>query len=183
MVGWNKGKKFSAKYKKKISIATRKAMARPDIRKKILRTGFQKGIIPWNKGKKNVYTKETINRIRKARLKQIFPKRSTNAELILFDILKDLNIHFIKHKPIETICQADAFIGPNIAIFADGDYWHCNPRSYPIPKTKAQFKNINRDKIQNSKLIKEGYRVIRFWEFDLINNKMSCKETIKKFIS
>lgn len=70
---------------------------------------------------------------------------STNAELILFGILDELNVKFSKHEPVKTICQADAFVEPNVILFADGDYWHCNPKFYSKPKTEAQFKNIKRD--------------------------------------
>ncbi len=178
--GWNKGRKVSETERKKISDATKQAMQRSDIKIKIQRTQFQKGIIPWNKGRKHVYSEETIRQIKEARLRQIFPKKDTNAELILFGILKELNIKFSTHSPIKSICQVDAFIEPNIILFADGDYWHCNPKFYPHPVTEAQIKNFHRDKKANDKLIKGGYLVLRFWEFDLINNKENCKEAIKK---
>jgi len=180
--GWPKGKKRSDEDRNKISMATKKAMQRADIQEKIKSTQFQKGIIPWNKNKTNVFSKETILQIRKARLKQIFPKKNTNAELILFDILNNLNLKFNKHKAIETICQADAYIEPNIVLFSDGDYWHCNPRFYLKPNTLAQIKNKARDEAENDKLIKEGYIIIRLWEFDLINHKQKCLETIKNLI-
>jgi len=179
---WNKGKKLSSAYKKKVSIATKRAMSRPEIRKKVQKTQFKRGITPWNKGKEGVYSKETIENIRRARLKQIFPKKATKIELILFDILDELKIDFKKHKPINNICQADVFIDPNIILFADGDYWHSNPRFYPQPVSEAQIKNIKRDKIANSKLIKDGYTVARFWEYDLVNKTVDCKKFIKRLI-
>ncbi|MBI2541482.1 hypothetical protein HYV80_02125 [Candidatus Woesearchaeota archaeon] len=182
IVPWNKGRQLTVNHKKKVSIETKKAMARPEIKEKVQMTQFRRGLVPWNKGKKNVYSSETINQIREARLRQIFPKKSTNAELILFEILNELNLNFSKHKSIKTICQADAFVEPNIVLFADGDYWHSNPMFYPKPTTEAQIKNKARDETENNKLIKEGYLVIRFWEFDLINNKNKCKGIIKKLI-
>ena len=100
----------------------------------------------------------------------------------MFGILAEINVEFSKHNPIKMICQADAFIKPNIVLFADGDYWHSNPRFYEEPKTEAQIKNIKRDFKENDKLIKEGYIVLRFWEFDLLNNKQDCKEIIQKWI-
>ena len=154
MKAWNKSRELSEEQKRNVSIATKKAMASPEVKEKVRRTQFMKGIIPWNKGKHNVYNSTTIDQIRKARLNQVFPKEDTNAELILFEILKELNIQFKKHTPIDNICQADAFVKPNIILFADGDYWHCNPRSYSKPDTLAQIKNVERDKKANSKLIK-----------------------------
>jgi len=51
-----------------------------------------------------------------------------------------------------------------------------------IKKTEAQLKNIKQDFKENDKLIKEGYIVLRFWEFDLLNKRESCKESIQNWI-
>ncbi len=179
---WNKGKKLSPEYKKKVAKGTRKAMSRPEIKKKIKKTQFKKGITPWNKDKEGVYSKDTIKKIRKARLKQNFPKEDTGIEKKIFQILDDLSLSYYKHKPIKNICQADAFVEPKFIIFADGDYWHCNPRIYKNPKTKAQAKNIERDKKINKKLIKLGYIVLRLWGYDLKNHREKCLKRIKKTI-
>ncbi|MBD3248985.1 hypothetical protein GF336_02990 [Candidatus Woesearchaeota archaeon] len=182
VTAWNKGTKLSEAQKKNVSIATKKAMQNPEIRKKIKLTQFQKGIIPWNKGKTGVYSQETVQKIKKARLKQKLPKKFTKIEVILFSILEELNINHKKHKAILNICQADAFIEPNTVLFADGDYWHCNPSIYKKPRTEAQIKNLKRDKLSNRKLIKEGYSILRFWESDLIKRREGCKEFIKQLI-
>ncbi|MBU0615618.1 MAG: very short patch repair endonuclease [Nanoarchaeota archaeon] len=183
MKAWNKGIKLSDECKRKVSVATKKAMARPEVVQKVRKTHFKKGTTPWNKNQTNVYSKETIINIRKARLRQKFPKKNTNAEIALFEILKELNISFKKHKPVKTICQSDAFVEPNIVLFADGDYWHCNPKFFLMPKSKAQIKNRTRDMRANSKLNKEGYQVIRLWEHDLLNNKGKCREIIQGLIN
>jgi DNA mismatch endonuclease Vsr len=179
---WNKGKKLSTEYKKKISIATKKAMNNPEIIKKVQKYQFKKGIIPWNKGKRGVYSVEVIEKIRAARLKQVFPKKDTKIETILFKILSDLGLKFKKHTAIKSICQADAFIEPNIVLFADGDFWHCNPRVYKNPTTIVHLKNLKRDKKEEDALIREGYIVKRLWEYDLINKPEECKNTIRKLI-
>lgn len=182
MKAWNKGKKLDKEFRRKVSVATKRAMVRPEIQERVKKTQFKRGIIPWNKGKSGVYSEKVIEQIRKARLKQIFPKKSTIIELILYELLNELQIPFNKHKAIKMICQADVFVEPNIVLFADGDYWHCNPRFYKKPKTDAQRKNIERDRNANSKLIKEGYTVYRFWEYDLVNNKEECKRIIERLI-
>lgn len=163
-----------------MSIATKKAMKKPNVAIKVKKTQFKKGTIPWNKGKTNVYSKETIEKLKQARLKQIYPKKNTSIEIIIFDILNKLELKFDKHKAIKNICQADAYIKPNIVIFADGDYWHCNPRRYKKPISEAQVKNIKRDILANKRLNELGFKVIRLWEFDLKNNPLKCENIIRK---
>lgn len=59
------GRKFSEPIKRKIRIAIKKAMQNPEIRKKISQS--RRGMDPWNKGKKNIYSKETLAKMRKAK--------------------------------------------------------------------------------------------------------------------
>ena len=51
LIPWNKGKYLSEEEKEKISEATKKAMSRPEIMKKISKTFFKKGQASWNKGR------------------------------------------------------------------------------------------------------------------------------------
>ena len=109
------------------------------------------------KGKK--LPEEIINKIRQARAKQIVPSKDTSIEIILQNILTDLNIPFIKHKPIHLLNgyfhQVDIFIEPNICIEADGNYWH------NLPKQKIRDEKVNKC------LTEQGYKVYRFWEHDI----------------
>ncbi len=179
---WNKGIKLSEEYKRKISESTKKAMRRPEIRNKVKKAQFKKGTIPWNKGKTKVYFQETIEKIRKKRLEQKFPKKDTKIELIIFNILEKKQLKFEKHKRIENICQADAFIKPNRVIFADGDYWHTNPKVFKKPKTDAQKKNKIRDIKVNKRLKEKNYKVLRLWESEILKNEQSCINKINKLI-
>jgi G:T-mismatch repair DNA endonuclease (very short patch repair protein) len=179
---WNKGLKLSKQHKKKVSISTRKAMQRPEVKEKIKRTQFKKGIIPWNKDRTGVYSAETLLKIRKARLSQIFPKKDTGPEIIVFNLLRTMRIPFKKHKNVKNLCPVDAFIDQNICLFVDGDYWHCNPLFYKSPKTLAQKKNLIRDNKANSKLRKEGFVVIRVWEHDLKVNFLKFSDFLDSFL-
>lgn len=171
------------KIRKIISERTKEAMFRPEILAKTIPTQFKKGSSPWNKNKTNVYSQERLRQMSIERLKRIYPKKDTAPELALFQILTDLNVPFKKHPTIQDICQPDAFVEPNIALFADGDYWHCNPLKFKVSKSPAQIKNLKRDKLANERLTKEGYIVLRFWEDDLLNNPILCKTQISTCIS
>lgn len=62
------------------------------------------------------------------------------------------------------------FLRSKLAVFIDGDFWHCNPRNYQAPKTNAEFwadkikKNKARDKWVNCELKRKGWNVLRVWE-------------------
>jgi very-short-patch-repair endonuclease len=51
-------------------------------------------------------------------------RKETGIELKLQELLVSLNIPFITQKPLLGVTVADIFIYPNVAIFADGTYWH-----------------------------------------------------------
>ena len=75
-----------------------------------------------------------------------------------------------------------------IAIFIDGEFWHgyrweekkkklkAN-RGYWIPKIE---KNILRDRQNNRKLKKAGWKVVRFWEHQIKKDAEKCLQKIKK---
>lgn len=96
---WNKGQRglVSQEIRLKISEGTRKAMAHPDVKKKV----------------------------RAHRLSQVFPRKDTIIERKLQKELKLRGIVFETHKPVLGICQPDiVFPEKHIAVFADGHYWH-----------------------------------------------------------
>lgn len=98
---------------------------------------------------------------------------NTSIELKLQNFLKEQGIEFETHYPI--LGHPDIFIKPNIAIFADGCFWHkCPECGY-----EGQEKR-DRDKEVTSKLTEQGYTVIRLWEHDIKNNKV---ELLNKLIA
>jgi DNA mismatch endonuclease Vsr len=67
-----------------------------------------------------------------------------------------------------------------IAVFIDSDFWHGNPKRFVRPKTNVEYwddkieKNRKRDRIVNRRLRKEGWIVLRIWEYDIKHNLNSC---------
>ena len=74
----------------------------------------------------------------------------------------------------------------NIAVFLDGCFWHGCPKCGHIPKTNTKFwdakitRTKERDKDKSRKLKKQGIKVIRFWEHDLINRLDYCVQKLLK---
>ena len=65
-----------------------------------------------------------------------------------------------------------------IAVFIDGDFWHGNPKKFRIPKSNVEYwekkilSNRRRDRRINRELRSLGWRVLRFWQSALVNEKM-----------
>ncbi len=75
-----------------------------------------------------------------------------------------------------------------LAIFVDGCFWHGCPKCGHIPKSNQAYwikkleQNIKRDRIQRSKLRREGWSVYRVWEHELKDlNKATRK--IKRIVN
>lgn len=123
-----------------------------------LKTEFKKGSIPWNKGKENIYSEETKNLIRKARMKQVFPIKDTTIELKIQDFLKQSGLSFFTHQyiNIKHDYQCDIFIPSlNAVIECDGMYWHKYPEGREI------------DHVRTKEMIEKGFKVLRLWENEI----------------
>ncbi len=111
----------------------------------------------------------------------------TSPEILLQKLLRSKCIKFKK-------CDRDlpgkpdiVILNKKLAIFIDGEFWHgyrwqekkkkirAN-REYWIPKIE---KNILRDKQSNKKLKKMGWKVLRFWQQQIIKDPLKCLKKIK----
>jgi very-short-patch-repair endonuclease len=66
------------------------------------------------------------------------------------------------------------FPDKKIVVEVDGDYWHCNPAIYPIPKNSQQRKSVGKDKSEKTFLTNRGWTLLRFWEKDINEDIDSC---------
>lgn len=80
-----------------------------------------------------------------------------------------------------------------VVVFCDGDFWHgwnwrereaklrtgANP-SYWIGKIE---RNIQRDKRVNSELAAQGFKVLRFWEHEILSEIEKCVEKVVAVVS
>ena len=82
------------------------------------------------------------------------------------------------------------FIFPKhkLAVFIDGKFWHgykyseIKNKLTPYWKEKLS-KNIRRDKVVNARLKKEGWNVIRFWDYEVKKDSERCVGIIKRVIN
>ncbi len=66
------------------------------------------------------------------------------------------------------------FTRARVAIFVDGCFWHGCPVHYVRPRTRTEFwsdklrSNVERDRRHTLTLEAAGWRVLRFWEHDVV---------------
>lgn len=92
--------------------------------------------------------------------------KETSIELKLQALLLSLDIEFITQKPLLGVTVADILILPNVAVFADGEYWHQSAR--------AEY----RDREKTKTLEKNGYVVLRLEEKEINKNMELVKEKL-----
>jgi len=82
------------------------------------------------------------------------------------------------------------FKNKKIAVFCDSKFWHGIDylKGGKLPKTNRKFwrekltRNIERDKIVNNTLKKEGWTIIRLYDKDIKKNVFKCIRKIEKYL-
>lgn len=113
---------------------------------------------------------EASRRMRRVR------QRNTSAESLLRRELHSLGLRYriqvaVLSKPRRV---ADVtFIGPRIAVFVDGCFWHGCPEHATWPKQNAEFwrskilTNQERDRDTDFRLRADGWEVVRVWSHEI----------------
>jgi very-short-patch-repair endonuclease len=94
-------------------------------------------------------------------------RKETGIELKLQEMLTAMGIEFVTQKPILGVTIADVFIYPNVAVFADGTYWHSGAMKE------------HKDKEKTDKLKKGGYVVLRLEEEEINKDEQSVQEKLR----
>ena len=116
-------------------------------------------------------------KIRLARLKQVFPTRDTKIELKIQEELKNRRIKFVKNKALLNRFRVDLFIEPNIVIECDGCYYHACKQ---CKMTKHHQYAIKRDAKKTKILKKNGFKVYRFWGHEINDSAEKCLRKIRE---
>lgn len=114
--------------------------------------------------------------------------KDTKPELLLRKELWKRGLRYRKN--YKGICGKPdiVFIKAKIAVFVDGKMWHGydwehqkhdfkSNREFWIPKIEQ---NIARDLKVNKTLIEQGWRVIRFWDFEIKKDVVACANKVEQ---
>lgn len=117
------------------------------------------------------------------RSKGTLPERMTMQEL------KRRKIYFASYVDEITGKPDIVFRRKKVVVFIDSDFWHGHPTRCIMPKSNRKYwdkkiaRNRERDKEVNFLLKKDGWRIIRIWEYDVKHNFEKVIQRIIKAVS
>ena len=127
--------------------------------------------------------KEKLRAASPNRLAQ-FKRRETEPERIVRSILDALGMTYQAQAPLGYYTVDFLVPSQMLVVQADGDYWHANPFYYGDalgkPLSKNQHKVRRLDASCDAYLTNRGFKVIRFWEYDLKNSLDVCIQKLKE---
>ena len=115
--------------------------------------------------------------------------KNTIPELLVMNELKRRKIYFAKHVDKIFGNPDIVFRRKKVIVFVDSDFWHYNPKKFIMPASNVEYwekkiqRNIERDKLVNKTLRKDGWQVIRFWESDIKNDIYKVVNKIVKYLN
>lgn len=113
----------------------------------------------------------------------------TTPERVLQSVLREQGVEYEVH-PADLPGKPDIVLAQSrVAVFVDGEFWHgmqwrrrrrftldeqfkeSRNRDYWVKKIR---RNMERDCTNTTRLLKQGWKVIRFWEKDVLKNPEKC---------
>lgn len=113
-----------------------------------------------------------------------FHTTMTTPHVIISEYLNSINVNHINEYVVSPFSADIKLNDYNILIEIMGGYWHADSRRYKDDQlNEPQQQNVGRDKRKHTFLLKNNYRVLYLWEWDIINNLDKCKLLIDEFLN
>ena len=124
---------------------------------------------------------DNLNKEQRKKNMQHIRSKNTIPEKMIAKELRKRKIYFVQND--ERVFGKPDFVfrRKKVVVFIDSDFWHVNPERFIMPKSNIEYwtqkieRNKRRDIEVNIRLLHEGWRVIRLWEYDV---KKSFEESI-----
>ena len=129
----------------------------------------------------DAFSKKTRSRIM-SRIRS----KNTEPEIALKKLLKGA---YFRYQPKAYGKPDFALKNKRIAIFIDGCFWHKCPICYKKPKSNVAYwipkikRNVQRAKEVENKLKKEGWKVVRIWEHEVMSKKKNYIRKVKALLN
>tara|TARA_Y100000310_G_scaffold266455_1_gene277951 strand:+ start:2213 stop:2632 length:420 start_codon:yes stop_codon:yes gene_type:complete len=125
---------------------------------------------------------DTFSKKKRSQIMSKVKSRETKLELHFKKLLAGLRL---RYQP-KIIGRPDfASKKLKIAIFIDSCFWHKCPKHFRQPHSNKSYwkpkinRNVERAKEVNKQLKKDNWKVIRFWEHELMKNPKKCIDKVK----
>lgn len=163
-----KGRQFTSKHKENLSKSAFK------------RTIHGHTGIKHSEETKEIIRQKTLEQMKKGKM----PSTNTKPHKCFADFLYLLNIDYEEEKTIYPYSFDFYLPDCDTYIEVDGDYYHSNPKIYKNgPIHKIQLKNYNRDSKKNRFCEIRNMKLIRYYEYDILNNISGILFDIKEKIN
>ncbi|MCL4341228.1 MAG: very short patch repair endonuclease [Candidatus Thermoplasmatota archaeon] len=79
-------------------------------------------------------------------------------------------------------------VSRKIAIFVDGCFWHGCPLCYRPPSTRPEYwsnklkRNLENDERVNIILKMSGFKVLRYWEHEVLSDAEACVQRVNEVL-
>jgi DNA mismatch endonuclease (patch repair protein) len=103
-------------------------------------------------------------------------KTGTKPERDLRSVLHSNGLRFRKNFPLRagdrTVRPDVVFTRQRLAVFVDGCYWHRCPEHGTSPRFNSSYwrakldRNVERDRVVDAALAREGWTILRVWEHE-----------------
>ena len=110
----------------------------------------------------------------------------TAPELVVRKALTAAGVRYRLHRKTPG-GKADLVVpGERFALFVDGCFWHGCPEHYVHPRTNWNFwdkklrENVDRDRRQAAALTAEGWRFLRVWEHEIIEEPLKVVKRVEQ---
>jgi DNA mismatch endonuclease (patch repair protein) len=109
----------------------------------------------------------------------------TKPERMIMTALRKRKIYFSAYVS-KIIGKPDiVFRRKKVIVFIDSDFWHGHPKRCVMPKANSSYwktkieGNRKRDKFVNAELKRNGWKILRLWEYDI---KHKFEENLQKIL-
>lgn len=124
----------------------------------------------------------------RSRMMAAIRRENTAPELALRRALQVLGVRGYRLHRRDIPGSPDlAWLGRRVAVFVDGSFWHGHPSAYK-PGKSGEFwdrkiaRNIERDRAVDAELTARGWRVLRFWDFEVEADALRCASRVKQVL-
>lgn len=130
---------------------------------------------------------DRITKKKRSKIMSRIKSKNTSLEISFKKLLDKNKLKGYKMHPKMLGNPDFVFPKKKIVIFIDGDFWHGYnwKKLHKVPPKKywqAKIsRTIARDKKYTKQLKKDGWKVLRFWEYEIKKDSEKCITKIKKF--